>query len=350
MKDFIEDFKRKKSDDEENNKLVLYFNKKTEDFEEIRWEQLKLGDVIKIKKDEYFPADLVIINTSGKEGECFIETKNLDGETNLKFKQANYLIKESFPSEYFLNKISGKLSLNEPNQNIYEFDGIIQLNDDQNISFDDSKKIFRKENTHNSINTDFGNIYNKNIIDESLNKLEDGKNKDIGKNKIYLDKRNFLLRGCSLRNADFIYGICVYLGHFTKIMMNSKNARYKTSKLENNMNSQIFIILLLQFILSITSSVYNHIWISINSKNMDYILNYGDAFSIFKIIFGTGTWILIFTNLVPISLLVSMEMIKFIQGIFISWDYELYDDKNNISAKCQTSTLNEELGQVKVNK
>ena len=61
-----------------------------------------------------------------------------------------------------------------------------------------------------------------------------------------------------------------------------------------------------------------------------------------------GTWILIFTNLVPISLLVTMEMIKFIQGIFISWDIEIYDIEKNQSALVQTSTLNEELGQVKV--
>jgi len=61
-----------------------------------------------------------------------------------------------------------------------------------------------------------------------------------------------------------------------------------------------------------------------------------------------GTWILIFTNLVPISLLVTMEMIKFIQGIFISWDIEIYDTEKNQPTLVQTSTLNEELGQVKV--
>jgi phospholipid-transporting ATPase len=61
-----------------------------------------------------------------------------------------------------------------------------------------------------------------------------------------------------------------------------------------------------------------------------------------------GTWILIFTNLVPISLLVTMEMIKYIQGMFISWDIHLYDLEKGAPAFVQTSTLNEELGQVKV--
>lgn len=43
-----------------------------------------------------------------------------------------------------------------------------------------------------------------------------------------------------------------------------------------------------------------------------------------------------------------MEMVKYIQGIFISWDINMYDRKNNIPAKVQTSTLNEELGQIHV--
>ena len=73
----------------------------------------------------------------------------------------------------------------------------------------------------------------------------------------------------------------------------------------------------------------------------------GLGFSTFFSIFGT--WILIFTNLVPISLLVTMEMIKFIQGMFISWDVNLYDLEKDTQAHVQTSTLNDELGQVKVN-
>jgi len=70
---------------------------------------------------------------------------------------------------------------------------------------------------------------------------------------------------------------------------------------------------------------------------------------VFYFLFRVGTWILIFTNLVPISLLVTLEMVKYIQGIFISWDHKLYsNDDLESGCKVQTSTLNEELGQVKV--
>lgn len=79
------------------------------------------------------------------------------------------------------------------------------------------------------------------------------------------------------------------------------------------------------------------------------ISSHGVSDKVFHFFFRVGTWILIFTNLVPISLLVTLEMVKYIQGIFISWDYKLYSNEDlDSGCKVQTSTLNEELGQVKV--
>jgi len=39
-----------------------------------------------VKEDQYFPADLILIKSSNASGLAYIETKNLDGETNLKHK------------------------------------------------------------------------------------------------------------------------------------------------------------------------------------------------------------------------------------------------------------------------
>lgn len=58
-------------------------------------------------------------------------------------------------------------------------------------------------------------------------------------------------------------------------------------------------------------------------------------------------WFLIMMNFVSISLLVSLEMVKFVQGIFIENDWMMYDEEKNISATVQSSNLNEELGMVK---
>lgn len=58
-----------------------------------------------------------------------------------------------------------------------------------------------------------------------------------------------------------------------------------------------------------------------------------------------GNWILLFTNFVPISLLVTLESVKFIQGKFIMQDFKINEKKECVSV--QTSNLNEELGQLK---
>lgn len=59
-----------------------------------------------------------------------------------------------------------------------------------------------------------------------------------------------------------------------------------------------------------------------------------------------GTWILLLANFVPISLLVTVELVKFLQAIFIEWDADLISPNKGLSATVQQSSLNEELGQV----
>jgi len=58
------------------------------------------------------------------------------------------------------------------------------------------------------------------------------------------------------------------------------------------------------------------------------------------------TWILLFTNMVPISLLVTVEIVKFAQASFISWDINIYDVEKDMPTRVQSSNLNEELGQI----
>lgn len=84
FKDLFEDLKRHKADYEENNKLVLKLG--GNGFEKASWQSLRCGDIIKVLQGEYFPADILILQTSEPKGMCYIETKNLDGETNLKIK------------------------------------------------------------------------------------------------------------------------------------------------------------------------------------------------------------------------------------------------------------------------
>lgn len=98
VKDGFEDYKRYKSDQEENNKQTfIYRNKK---FERCPWKEVKAGDLVKVTKDNFFPCDLILIASSEfRKAQCFIETKNLDGETNLKSKLVPEELKALIRSE-----------------------------------------------------------------------------------------------------------------------------------------------------------------------------------------------------------------------------------------------------------
>ena len=74
-----------------------------------------------------------------------------------------------------------------------------------------------------------------------------------------------------------------------------------------------------------------------SSKSEDFML---------RMFMGSLTWVLIFTNMVPISLMLQLEVCKLAQAFFISKDIEMYDDDQVIFAKAAASNLNEELGQV----
>ena len=212
VKDFYEDWKRKKSDDKENSKNTLIYSYKKRNFVKKKWKDVLIGDIIKVKEDEFFPADCIVLTTSEESNCCYIETKSIDGETNLKFKKSNKklveLLNNSKEKENLINLDMSTIPCQQPNEFIYEFNG-----------------------------------------------------KFIGPNNIefFLDIDNFILRGCSLKQTGFIYAIVIYVGHDTKIMRNSVSAKEKVSKIENIMNNQIIIVFVLQFIIGIVSSLIGNI-------------------------------------------------------------------------------------------
>lgn len=88
IKDIFEDSKRHKSDNQENNKDTEVYDPITKEFITVHWRDLKVGQIVKVTCDKFFPADMVLAQSSDPKGVCYVETKNLDGETNLKHKTA----------------------------------------------------------------------------------------------------------------------------------------------------------------------------------------------------------------------------------------------------------------------
>ena len=292
FKDLLEDIKRKQSDKDENN--CKTFKRLNRDWVKSTWADICVGDIVKINQNEYFPADLILISSSDPKGICYIETKNLDGETNLKHKLANKETQIFFEFEARLDEIHAKIKCPDANPLIFHFEGIFRM----------------------------------------------------GKKCIPLTYKQFLLRGSCLKNTEWVVGLVIYTGHETKIMLNSPKARQKSSKVEKQMNSEILNIFLLQVTLCIFAAIYYTLWFS-TCKDQSYLeLKY--ASTPLSIIFFSSffTWMLLLTNFVPISLLVTLEMVRYIQAFLISNDLLLYCEENDIAAVVQSSNLNEELGQV----
>jgi phospholipid-transporting ATPase len=99
LKDAFEDYKRNKSDNEENFKATKVYRNKTGNFEDVVWKDLKPGHLVRVAEDEAIPADLVLVKSSDPKGSLYIETKNLDGETNLKNKYLHKDILEKFSND-----------------------------------------------------------------------------------------------------------------------------------------------------------------------------------------------------------------------------------------------------------
>jgi len=184
VKDIFEDMKRHNSDSVENNKKVLSANQKIKRFTQDAWKHLWVGQVVKVNINEYFPADLILLQSSNVSGIAYIETKNLDGETNLKCKEAVKETQESINDGAYASAWKARVVCEKPNDKLYKFEGTLQTELD---------------------------LYP-------------------------LDQNCLLLRGSSLKNTDWVYGLIVYTGHETRVMMNSSSSRIKFSNLELNMN------------------------------------------------------------------------------------------------------------------
>ena len=156
---------------------------------------------------------------------------------------------------------------------------------------------------------------------------------------------NILLRGAKMRNTEWAIGVAIYTGHETKLMMNSMaQAPLKQSHVEISTNRQILALLGILMVICLISAGASVWWISNNSNHWYIAELQTQASSNFFLILLT--FIILYNNLIPISLQVTLEMVRFIQAHFINCDLEMYCEDTDTPAMARTSNLNEELGQV----
>jgi magnesium-transporting ATPase (P-type) len=245
-----------------------------------------------VEKDQFFPTDLVCLSTSEPGGLCYIETSQLDGETNLKIRRAlpETMKMTTVPQ---LSRLNGTIVCQAPNNQLYKFIGKIELDKQYPIEVE-----------------------------------------------------NILLRGAMLKNTEFIYGVTVYTGKHSKLMMNSEDAPHKMSKMESVTNRLIFALFGLQIIITVMCSIAIAAWQE--SHISMWYLYFKNPISGAKLgLQGIITFFILFHNFIPISLYVSMEFVKMLQARWmIDQDADMYYEPADMPAMAKTSSLNEELGQV----
>ena len=318
IREAAEDCERAKLDKQQNNEP-------TEVYIDEQWEQtqsgkLHMGEIVSVKQDDAFPADLILIDSDLPEGICFIETGTLDGEKTLKLKEsppqtAGKFNKNGEKHGSFL--ISGNAMADQPNPELYILNGKMHLT--------------------------FTNM-NNNGVQET--------------HDIPLDAKQLLLKGAKLRNTTWIIGIVVYTGHNCKIMKNSKDPVTKFSSVELLMNKALIFIFILQAILCITAAVLRGYYY--NSNNLKYVdggegiddnpidisFAYTEKSYGWESFFNYFTYLLLLNTMIPISLIITLEIVKLIQGAFMKSDAYSYSKLRKKWLTPNSISLNEECGLV----
>lgn len=255
-----------------------------------KWHNIRVGDVLKLKRNEPVPADIVLLYASGENGVAFIETMALDGETNLKTRQAPPPLLRQCRDISQLKNCHADFVLEDPNKDLYDFTGKVTV---------------------------------------------DGE-------KLPLTMNEVVFRGSVLRNTDYIIGCCVNTGEECKIRQNANHhPKAKKPRLEKYANQIVLTLILYVVLLSVGLSVGYLRWHAHFESHTWYLKDAAPAFK--QIIVG---FLIMFNNVIPLALYVSLEIVKIGQRLMVQSDVEMYDEDSNTPMSCNTNTILENLGQV----
>ncbi|XP_069676428.1 phospholipid-transporting ATPase IF-like isoform X2 [Periplaneta americana] len=161
-----------------------------------------------------------------------------------------------------------------------------------------------------------------------------------------LGTENLLLRGARLKNTEYVIGCAVYTGQETKLALNSKMTSNKFSTVEKSINGfLLFFLSLLAIEVAVCLAFKYSVEEEDDYKTETYLGPKSDI-DVGQVVQDLFSFVILYNYIIPISLYVTIEAQKFIGSLFFAWDRELYCEKTDQPAVCNTSDLNEELGQV----
>eukprot|EP00210_Caulerpa_lentillifera_P006951 g6646.t1 len=325
VKAIAEDVRRHSQDNITNNSPTIVINPLTGASRSVKWRDVKVGDIVKVNDDELFPADILCLQTGLKDKVCFIRTTNLDGESNLKIRKP-------------VDVNSALMGLSKESVSEYAAE-VEEISDSQEKKFLFHHKIcFECEIPNGNLHKFLGRL---DVISGAST------------TSIPITMSEMLLRGTLLKNSGHVYGLAVYTGRETRIQMNAARVPLKVGSFDRFLNIQIGILISIQALLCLLLSIGSYAWREAEGKDRYYLAldryvqgNYDDGFIYVALNFITF-WILT-SYMVPISLFVTMEIVKFWQAfVFVNNDQSMTDEDNPTDhAQARNSNLNEDLGKV----
>lgn len=267
------------------------------------WEDMHVGDLVLIRNNEAVPADIIICATSEEENSCYVETKNLDGEINLKSRFA-------VPELNFLNSsehvtdIPFVVEIEPQNTDMYRFNGNIRFPED----LDDDGQPMQTPITLNQV----------------------------------------ILRGCALRNTEWVIGLVAMTGFDTKIVLNSGVTPSKRSIMEVEMNKMVYVNLAIICIIAIVCAIADseiEKYYTARQAYWQYASEQSDDNPRINGLIAFAYSLITFQNFVPISLYITFEVVHTVQAIWIFEDTFMYYEPNSRRTTAKSWNLSDELGQ-----
>lgn len=290
LKEGYEDWGRYVSDRDTNAQMTLVYREGQ--WVNTKWHAVRVGDILLVKEDETFPADIILLSSSDPQGAAFTMTSSLDGEKTLKPKLALKNLQQAIPVGPPFD-VSFEMTYGLPDMSLYEFNGLIKLGD----------------------------------------------------HKLGVTGKQLFLRGAQLKNTLSIVGVVAYTGKDTKIMLNSGETVHKISYIKELMNKLILVIMGGQFILCMIVACLTVYWSSSYGTQYDQFIPKRYP-AVVEAVFCFFTLFILITGLIPISLILSLEVVQLVHAYFINHDVDMYDPIENRFSKALSSSLTDELGQI----
>lgn len=304
LREALDDLRRSRLDEEESNRTTSVFrppqaiplapgvgSETGGDWAETKWKNVKVGNILRIRRDQAVPADIALLAVDGTNGVAYIETMALDGETNHKSKQAPIVLARECGQGDRLWNFRAHFVVQSPNLDLHNFAGTVE------------------------------------VADEVL---------PLANNEI-------IYRGSILRNTGQVFGVVVYTGEECKIRMSARrNTRVKAPALQAAVNKVVTMIAILVLILSFINTAAYQVRKDKTGKDAFYLSRAGIGF--FHLL---ASFFLMFNPMIPLALYISLEFVKLAQIGLMADDIEMYDKESDTPMQPRTSTINEELGQVR---